>query len=236
MVARSRRRRRRSPLARLLRRGALALAAIPLLYLVLALAGSLLPVNRGWTEPDQGVTIYIASNGIHADLVLPARAAGLDWEPLVPKRHFAAPHPDASWVAFGAGERRVYLDTPRWRDISLPTLWAAATGGERVMHVEWVRDPRYAAREIRLRPEEYRRLWQSIRAEFDLDDAGRTRPIAHPGYGPSDAFYHGRGQATAVQTCNSWAANRLRIAGVKTSLWPPLVQGLTWRYRRNQST
>src|SRR3954469_3161283 len=40
-----------------------ALFAIPALYLVAALIGSLIPVNRGWTEPEQGTTIYIADNG-----------------------------------------------------------------------------------------------------------------------------------------------------------------------------
>ena len=210
---------------------ALALAAIPALYLLAALAGSLIPVNRGWSEPGQGVTIYLASNGVHADLILPARAQGLDWRPLLPTRDFAAADPNARWVAFGAGERRVYLDTPRWRDITLPTLWAALTGGTRVMHVEWVSDPAYSARAIRLRPQEYRRLWQSIRAEFDMDPAARPVRIAHPGYGPDDAFYEARGRASAVRTCNVWAADRLRLAGVRTSLWSPFSQGLVWRYR-----
>lgn len=229
--------RRKSKKNRLLRRIGLALAAIPALYLLAALVGSLIPVNRGWQEPGQGITIYVANNGVHADLIFPASAEGLDWRPLLPKRDFAGPDPNAQWVAFGAGERRVYLDTPRWRDITLPTLWAALTGGERVMHVEWVRDPAYAAREIRLRPEEYRRLWQSIRAEFHLDADGRPVRIDHPGYGPADAFYEGRGKASAFRTCNSWASDRLRMAGVKTGLWTPFSQGVVWRYRRaDQST
>ena len=219
------------------KRLALALASIPALYFLSALIGSLIAVNRGWAEPADGVTIYMANNGIHADLILPARAEGLDWRPLLPGRDFAAANPNAAWVAFGAGERRVYLDTPRWRDISLPTIWAAITGGERVMHVEWVTDPAYAAREIRLRPEEYRRLWQSIRAEFGLDAKGRPVRIDHPGYGPADAFYEGRGKATALTTCNNWASDRLRLAGVETGLWTPFSQGLVWRYRpADQST
>jgi uncharacterized protein (TIGR02117 family) len=226
-----RKRKATSPRRRALRRVALALAAIPALYLLAALAGSLVPVNRGWSEPDEGVTIYLANNGVHADLILPARAQGLDWRPLLPKRHFARPDPAAGWVAFGAGERRVYLDTPRWQDISLPTIWAGLTGGERVMHVEWVADPVYAARAIRLRPEEYRRLWQSIRAEFTLDESSSPVRIDRPGYGPADAFYEGRGKATAINTCNNWASDRLRMAGVETGLWTPFAQGLVWRYK-----
>jgi uncharacterized protein (TIGR02117 family) len=178
------------------------------------------------------VTVYLANNGVHADLVMPVRALGLDWEPLVPRRDFAAPDPQARWVAFGSGEARVYLETPRWRDITLRTIWSALTGGKRVMHVEWVSNPAYVDRAIRLRPEEYRRLWTAVRADFALDANGRPRRIDHPGYGRSDAFYWATGKTSALRTCNSWAADRLRLAGIETSLWSPFVQGLVWRYRK----
>ena len=215
-----------------MRRAMFAVLAIPALYLLAALIGSLVPVNRGWTEPDDGITIYIANNGIHSDIVMPARAAGLDWTPFVPKKDFAAPSPDAKWVAFGSGEEQVYLETPRWKDIRPGTIWSALTGGRRVMHVEWIANPDYMDRAIRLRPEEYRRLWAAVRADFRLDADGKPERIDHPGYGPSDAFYWANGKFHALKTCNSWAADRLRLAGVKTSLWPPFAQGLTWRYRR----
>ena len=229
--------RRRRKSKRWMRRGLLLLGAVPALYLLAALIGSVVPVNRGWEEADRGVTIYLADNGIHADIIMPAKVGKLDWEPLLPKRDFAAPHPDAQWVAFGSGEERVYLETPRWRDIKPRTVWSALTGGRRVMHVEWVRSPAYAAREIRLRPEEYRRLWAAIRADFELDSSGKPRHIDARGYGCCDSFYRATGKASAVRTCNSWAANRLRLAGVKTSVWPPFVQGLVWRYRKTaQST
>jgi len=208
------------------------LAAPVLLYLAAALVGSLLSVNRLWSEPDDGVTVYLASNGIHADLLMPANAAGLDWRPLLKKSEIASPDPSAKWVAFGAGEQRVYLETPRWRDIKPKTVWSALTGGDRVMHVEWVPDPAYATRAIRLRPEEYRRLWAAVRADFALDAEGRPKRIGHSGYGPYDAFYRATGKASALKTCNTWVAGKLRLAGVETSAWSPFVQGLVWRYRR----
>lgn len=231
MVRRRRHRLRRSRSRRPIRLLIAALAAPLLFYLIAAIIGSLVPVNRGWSEPERGVTVYLADNGVHADIIMPVAAQGLDWAPLIPRRDFAAPPPGARWIAFGSGEQRVYLETPRWRDITPRTIWSGLTGGKRVMHVEYVADPRYAAREIRLRPEEYRRLWAAIRSDFALNANGRPRRIDHPGYGPSDAFYRATGKASAIRTCNSWAASRLRLAGVKTSLWPPFVQGLAWRYR-----
>jgi uncharacterized protein (TIGR02117 family) len=226
------RRRRKGKAGKWVGRLVTALLALPALYLSAALAGSLIPVNRGWTEAKRGTTIYIADNGIHADLILPIAAQGLDWRPLIPTSDFAAVAPDAGWIAFGSGEKRVYLDTPTWWDIPPRTLWGALAGGQRVMHVEYVPAPSYAVRQITLRPEEYRRLWAAIRADFALDDRGRPQRIDHPGYGPSDAFYRANGKANAIRTCNVVAARWLAISGVETSVWPPFVNGLVWRYRR----
>lgn len=231
------RRRRKAKKAKWFGRAICAILALPALYLLAALIGSLVPVNRSWSEPAEGTTIYLADNGVHADIIMPARAQGLDWTPLLPMRDFAAAQQSAQWVAFGSGERRVYLNTPTWWDLTPRTIWSALTGGRRVMRVEWVSDPGYAVREIRLRPEEYRRLWAAIRADFALDPKGRPRLMDHPGYGCCDAFYRARGRASAIYTCNNWAARQLRLAGVETSLWPPFVQGLVWRYRKTaQST
>ena len=139
------RRRRKTRAGRLVGRLLTALLALPALYLTAALIGSLVPVNRGWQEPAQGTTIYIADNGIHADIIMPVKADGLDWAPLVPKSDFAAADPNAQWIAFGSGEERVYLNTPTWWDITPRTIWSALTGGNRVMHVEYVQSPSYAS-------------------------------------------------------------------------------------------
>jgi len=72
----------------------------------------------------------------------------------------------------------------------------------------------------------------SPRADFELDAQSRPRRIGHPGYGRSDAFYWATGKFHALKTCNSWASDRMRVAGVKASIWPPFVQGFVWRYRK----
>jgi uncharacterized protein (TIGR02117 family) len=210
-----------------------ALLALPALYLTVALIGSLAPVNRGWTESAAGTTVYLADNGLHTDIIMPVKANGVDWAPLIPRSDFAAADPNARWIAFGSGEMHVYLDTPTWWDIRPPTIWSALAGGKRVMHVEYVPSPYYAVRQMRLRPDEYRRLWAAIRADFALSRRGLPQRLDHPGYGPADAFYRATGKANAIRTCNAVAAGWLRLAGVKTSLWPPFAEGLIWRYRRS---
>jgi uncharacterized protein (TIGR02117 family) len=168
---------------------------------------------------------------------MPVRAQGLDWATLVPKGDTKASPAAAQWVAFGSGEEKVYLETPTWWDITPATIWAALTGSRRVMHVEWIVDPSYADREVRLRPEEYRRLWAALRSDMELGPEGKPVRVDHPGYGCCDAFYWAGGRFSAFNTCNTWAANMLRLAGVEASIWPPFTNGLLWRYRRTgQST
>jgi uncharacterized protein (TIGR02117 family) len=208
-----------------------AILALPAFYMAAALGGSLIPVNRGWSEPELGTPVYLADNGIHADLIMPVAAQNLDWAAFLPRRDFAAAAGER-WIAIGAGDREVYLNTPTWWDLTPRTLSSALAGGREVLHVQYVRSPRYAAREIRLRPQEYRRLWAAVRASFALDLQGRPQRILHSGYGATDAFYRSTGKASLFRTCNSWLASRLRLAGVKTSLWPPFVDGLLWRYRK----
>ena len=110
------------------------------------------------------------------------------------------PDPTPRWVAFGAGERRVYLDTPRWRDIKPRTIWPALTGGERVMHVEWVarpglRRPRNPPPPRGISPAVGRRSAPTSSSTRD----GRPMRIDHPGYGRADAFYRATGKANAIQ-------------------------------------
>lgn len=215
-----------------LRRAVLLLFALPVLYLTLALAGAVIPVNSDWEEPETGIPVYISSNGVHLDFVMPAEAAGLSWRKDFPGEHFGDPNwPNADWVMVGAGDRGIYLETPTWADLRIDVAATSMIAGDRVMHVQWVGDPGYyATAKLTLRPEEYRRLFAAIRADFDLDAERRPQRIDHPGYWDSDAFYEGIGNFNAVRTCNQWVNAKLRIAGVKASLWTPFSKGLTWRH------
>ena len=208
-----------------------ALLAVPALYLAAALIGSLIPVNRGWTEPAQGTTIYLADNGIHGDIIMPVEAEGLDWHRWFPSAISPRPIPARDGSRSDPARSASISIRRRWRHQAANNL--VGTGRRQARDARRIcAEPLYAVREIRLRPEEYRRLWAAIRADFVLDANGRPQRIDHPGYGPADAFYRATGKASAIRTCNSWVADRLRLAGVKTSLWPPFVQGLVWRYRK----
>jgi len=49
-----------------------------LLYLLVAYALSRITVDKEMNQPEE-IAIYIKTNGVHTDLVLPAKSAQLDW-------------------------------------------------------------------------------------------------------------------------------------------------------------
>jgi uncharacterized protein (TIGR02117 family) len=214
-------------------RALLGLVAIPLLYFAAAALLGLVPANAAWRQAENGIAIFIRTNGVHTWILMPKTNAYMDWRPYIPGTHVRDPRWDAAnYAAFGYGEREVYLNTPTWGDLSVRTaLWAALGGGEALVHVEHVHEPQVDVdtRRIMLRPDEYRRLVGFVRARFRLNDAGRTMPVLGRGYRDSDIFYQANGGYSAILTCNEWTGRALRAAGVRTGLWTPLEQSIMWR-------
>lgn len=207
-----------SPL-RILRRVLAGLALMLLLYAGAGLIGGALPANRAWRPPARGIPIYVESNGVHVGFVLPRQAAGVDWSGWAPARDLADPRYAAhDHVAIGWGEKAFYLETPSWADVKLATVLAAARGSDAtLLHVEHIPRPATAddVRRVLLRPQEYRRLAAFIQASF-RPGGGRYR-----GYGANDAFYEARGRYDGWRTCNAWAGDALRHAGVRVGRWTP---------------
>lgn len=202
-------------------RAAAAIAAAVVLYVVAGLIGGLIAANPGWRAPASGVTVYVESNGIHTDLVLPKVAAGVDWrdlarpEDLRDRRYAAFDH-----VAIGWGDKAFFLGTPHWRDVRPGTVLAAAWGSERtLLHVEHLPTPALAddVRRVVLRPDEYRRMAAFIRGSIAPGGAH------YPGYDRSDAFVDARGRYSALRTCNAWTGEALRAAGVRVGRWTPFA-------------
>lgn len=210
----------------------LTLLALPCLYLLGAVAGAFVPRNPDWKEPSQGVLVFVRSNGVHVDLVLPAQVAGQDLYRLVPPEHVASPASASGWIAFGWGQREFYLETPRWSDLTAGNAARALFGGSAVMHVEHGGRPRPSAdmRPLLLEPEAYGRLVTYIVHSFTVHADGQPVPIVGTGYGRNDTFYEATGRYSALRTSNQWAVDALAAAGVKVGSWTPFALGIMWRF------
>ncbi|HEV2079520.1 MAG TPA: TIGR02117 family protein [Allosphingosinicella sp.] len=221
---------------RLALKAAALLIGLPIFYLLAGALGSIIPANADWKQPEQGIAIFVRTNGVHTWLVLPKVSQGIDWRPLVDPAYLKDPRYGAGdYLAFGFGNRDFYLNTPSWSDLTVQTTLAAAFGrGPGLLHVEHVHDPRAGERQVRLniRPEEYRKLARRIHGSFVFDESGKPVPLIGRGYGPADVFYEARGSYNMGRTCNEWTGEQLRSAGIRTGLWTPFSQSVMWRLAR----
>lgn len=216
---------------------ALLLFAVPLVYALSALVLGLIPAGRAIQPAAPGgnrIEIHVRTNGLHADLVLPARGP-YDWTrefaPLSIVDRTRLPSPAGlDWIAFGWGDRAFYLETPRWRDLKLRTALNALAGrGPAAMHVEYLGRPQdYRTVRVGVDEDGYRRLVAYVRTGFSRDAQGRAIRIDHPGYVATDAFFEGTGHYSPWFTSNEWVRRGLAGAGVRTALWSPFDVALFW--------
>ncbi|WP_374405406.1 DUF2459 domain-containing protein [Pelagerythrobacter sp.] len=202
------------------------LALIVGLFMAFAWIGSSIPRNSEWEEPERGVPIMVETNGVHTAIVMPLVDPVKDWRVDFPASDLPATaasrpytHISVSW-----GEHEVFLNTPTWADLSLPTAVNAATGGDGLLHIaHYVRPaPSDSARVLRLRPAEYARLVRRIEAQV-RPPARRT---VHAGYADWDVFYEAPGTYHIGNTCNQWTSDTLAAAGVRTGWWTPFAGGV----------
>jgi uncharacterized protein (TIGR02117 family) len=227
----------------------LALLANLVLYVLAVLLLGAIPINREYRAPAQGITIYLRSNGIHTDLVLPVTTSQIDWRREFPGADFAPPlkplikqswlaldarippdrNPLATHVAIGWGDQGFYFDTPNWSDLSLPVALRAVTGtGKSVMHVEYLPTPVVSARirKLVVSPDTYTRLIAYVQGASAFDANGARRAYPGRGYTVHDTFYAANGSFSAVSTCNEWVRRALASAGIRVPVWAPFPYAL----------
>jgi len=216
---------------RLLRSLAWIIAAPILCYAVAAVGFALAPANAGRIAPMEGVRVYVISNGVHTDLLLPRDAAGVNWREEFPVGDFRAAAPDAAYLGFGWGDREFYMATPSWSDVSVKLVWGALAGaGPAVLKVGNYLEPALGDRVATelLTEREYQRLAGYVRRSLVRGADGRPLIYRNSGYGDHDVFYAANGRYSALRTCNDWIAAGLREAGVKTPRWSPFALPILW--------
>lgn len=196
-----------------------------LLYAGCTVVLTWIPVNTGFEEAQEGVTIYAASNGVHTDIVMPARNAVCNWNGLLPYSDVTAADSTYGYVSIGWGDKGFYIGTPTWADLKTSTaLKAAFWLSTSAMHVTWKKDAPplgEKCKRVTISAEQYRALCAYVKATFQLDAQGKPEYIKAKPYTTHDTFYEAHGRYNLFKTCNVWAGNALRTAGVKVSLWTP---------------
>lgn len=205
------------------------------LYLLFAFGLSWITVAA---EPsgNRNIPMYILTNGVHTDLVIPVRTAQIDWSKSVLFENTIGRDTTAQWIAFGWGDKGFYLETPTWADLKFSTAFKAATGlSTAAIHATYYRSLREGNDCIRtsIDSAEYARLIAYIQQSFKRDEHGQILHIVtNANYGRTDAFYEAKGSYSLFHTCNTWANSGLKASGQRACLWTPFDKGIFYQYRK----
>lgn len=214
------------------RRLALGLLAFIVIYISLAFILSRITVNQ---ETNQGdIAIYINTNGVHTDIVVPVKNSIKDWSTDVLFSHTSSGDSDMKYVAFGWGDKGFYLNTPEWSDLKLSTAMVAAFHlGTSAMHTCYYRDIKEDKDcvKIMITPSDYALLVQYISESFRRDEAGKVQWIKGHHYNNYDAFYEANRKYSLFYTCNTWVNNALKSANLKAALWTLSDTGIFCHYK-----
>lgn len=192
-------------------------------YAALAVTG-LIPVNRDFVPAREGIAIYVASNGVHTDIYVPATTNIFDWRTILLPEHFQHATENFRYVALGWGDHDFYVNTPTWEDLSIATTARALLlPTETIMHAQFGRvvPENDAFRKVTLSVAQYERLVTSLRSSFQADAEGNPIYLDVGSYNSLDCFYRGAGTYHAFNTCNCWTGRMMRETGVKAGWFTP---------------
>jgi uncharacterized protein (TIGR02117 family) len=211
----------------------LGIVAFIVVYVLVTLGLSNITVN---SEPEvsDDVELFINSNGVHTDIVVPIKNDVKDWSKDILFTHTKAKDSIMKYVAFGWGDKGFYLDTPEWSDLKASTAAKAAFYlGTSAMHTRFYKELKEDENCVRITisKKDYQELVKYITESFQLDDNGKIQWIAGRSYGHYDAFYEGQGSYSLFYTCNTWTNNALKAANQKAALWTTYDKGILNHYR-----
>lgn len=186
-------------------------------YMLIALFGAIIPV--GGLRKHGEVSIFVQSNGVHTDVILPVQTDVVNWLDFIPIEDY--PHDvQCDFVTIGWGDKGFFLDTPTWADLKLSTaLNAAFLPSDAAMHVAYCEKPQEDVnhREVKLDRAAYRQLVEYVKQTFLLKNQ-QVDILPNAGYTPYDRFYEAKHSYHLFHTCNSWTNGALKAANVRTGV------------------
>lgn len=211
-----------------------------ILLSIYALAVWLLPYISVNKDADkigaEEMSIYIKTNGVHTDIVVPVKNQVMDWHRFIRYDDTDAKDSLLSWVGIGWGDKGFYLQTPEWKDLKFSVAFKAMFHlGSSALHATFYRQivTGPGCKEIKISFAEYEKLARYIETSIEKDAAGNSIhiPSVNDGYGASDAFYEAVGAYDFFNTCNTWANKALKACDQRACLWTALDTGIFYQYR-----
>jgi uncharacterized protein (TIGR02117 family) len=204
-----------------------------LTYLLIVTLLSFVSVNEDFAENHQEIPIYILTNGVHTDVVLPIKNEHYDWSNQLKFEHTKAKDSTYQYVALGWGDKGFYLETPTWADLKTSTALKAASGlSSAAMHVTFYKDLKESksCKKLQISSDNYKKLILFINESFQTKSGEFLKIETNAVYGKHDVFYEANGSYSLFYTCNSWANQALKAANQKAALWTISDSGIFRHY------
>lgn len=212
----------------------LTFIALILLYLLVEFVSARITVDKE-ADTKEELAIYILTNGVHTDIVVPAKTPQMDWTQEIPYRNTVANDSSLAYLAMGWGDKGFYLETPEWSDLKASVAFKAVFGlGTTAVHATYYKAMTEGerCRKIMISEAQYSRLIEYIRKTFRTDSSGHfERIVTNANYGRNDAFYEAFGSYSLFGTCNTWSNNALKACGQKACLWTAFDTGIFLKYK-----
>lgn len=214
----------------------LLILGVVLLYIISIFILSWIPKHRHFQNNSTGIEIYIISNGVHSDFVLPKKSMAELWWDIINLDDFEFKNGELQYLGFGWGDRGFYLDTPSWAELKFKTAAnAMLIPSPTLMHIkafDSVPTEQKYMEKLVLTPFQFSKLCRYIFNSFHQDANQQITLLPNKGYTSNDNFYLAKGSYHAFNTCNYWVNKGLRKIGVRTSLWTPIDRGIFYQLKR----
>lgn len=211
-----------------------AFLAFILVYIIAEFTLSRIAVNKDQTPFPKDYTIYLLSNGVHTDIVLPIHTSTIHWMDIFPINHTIAADSTVQYIAIGWGDKGFYLETPEWSQLKPRVAFNAVTGlGDAALHITYYKTMSEGDKcvKVAISEAQYQALVQYVLESLDLDSDGKSILIQTTAqYGNFDAFYEAKGSYHLFHTCNTWTNNALKAANMKACLWNTFDKGIFYHY------
>ena len=202
-------------------------------YLLIVTLLSFVSVNEDFAENQKEIPIYILTNGVHTDVVLPLKSEHYDWTNQLKPEHTKAKDSTYQYAALGWGDKGFYLETPTWADLKTSTALKAASGlSSTAMHVTFYKDLKESnsCKKLQISSDNYKKLILFINESFQTKSGEFLKIETDAVYGKHDVFYEANGSYSLFYTCNSWANQALKAANQKAALWTISDSGILRHY------
>ncbi|WP_109435200.1 MULTISPECIES: DUF2459 domain-containing protein [Aquimarina] len=200
--------------------------ALPMLYIIISLILTYIPVNKQENKNKMTHTVYLNSNGIHLEIII----AKNDLNKTILKDQVY--NSQTRYFSFGWGDKNFYVETPTWADFTFMNGFQALfLNSQALLHVTRYSSVQKNWVAIKINQAQLKQINLYISDTFRLDFQNKKVLLPGLGYTKNDDFYEALGNYTCLNTCNSWINTGLKQSNMKACLWTPYDFGLMAMYK-----